>query len=212
MPKQIDMETKSNKTIVAEFYKYIIGQRNEALIDTYVREDYIQHSPSGKDGREGLREMIGYLKTLPLPVEKTSPIKLILADGDFVAGLMHISLMGKRMFVVDLFRIKDGQLAEHWDAVQDTVDNDFNEIVIDPAADAGINKELVRTRYESLDKYQAHKVIGEGDIVIAQLEFAVDDQRFVRYDILRVSDKIIDQILSVQQQIPDVMTHNNGMI
>ena len=212
MPKQIDMETKSNKTIVAEFYKYIIGQRNEALIDTYVREDYIQHSPSGKDGREGLREMIGYLKTLPLPVEKTSPVKLILADGDFVAGLMHISFMGKQMFVVDLFRIKDGQLAEHWDAVQVTTETDFNEIVIDLVADTDINKELVRARHECLDKCQTYKVIGEGDIVIAQLEFVVDDQHFVRYDILRISDRKIDRILSVQQQIPNVMMHGNGML
>jgi predicted SnoaL-like aldol condensation-catalyzing enzyme len=154
--------------------------------------------------------MINFLKTLPLPVEKTSPVKLILADGDFVAGLMHISLMGKQMFVVDLFRIKDGQLAEHWDAVQDTTDTDFNETVINPAIDADINKELVRARYKCLDKYQIHKVIGEGDIVIAQLEFVVDDQRFVRYDILRVGDKI-DQIISIQQKVPDAMMHNNGM-
>lgn len=205
------METKSNKTIVAGFYKYVIGQRNEALIDTYVRGDYIQHSPSGKDGREGLREMICFLKTLLSSTEQKSPVKLLLADDDLVAGLLHISFMGRQFFVVDLFRIQDGQLAEHWDAVADTTTSNFSKIMIGLTADAEINKQIVQAKYK-LESCKIHRIIAEGDIVIVQLEVVENGVRFVRYDILRVIVAEIEKVLSIQQQIPDVMTHNNGML
>lgn len=205
------METKSNKTIVAEFYKYIIGQRNEALIDTYVREDYIQHSSSGKDGREGLREMICFLKTLPSSTEQVSPVKLLLADGDLVVGLLHVSFMGRQLFVIDLFRIQGGQLAEHWDAAADTTRSNFDEIVIELKADAKNNKQLVWAKYE-LEACKIHRIIGEGEVVVVQLEVIENGARSVRYDILRMICGDIEKILSIQQQIPDVMIHNNGML
>jgi len=206
------METISNKALVAQFYKQIVGQRNETLIDTYVREDYIQHSPAGKDGREGLREMISLLKTLPPSTEKTSPVKLLLEDSDLVAGLLYISFMGKQMLVLDLFRLQDCQLAEHWDAVQEVDYHKFDELVIDRNANAPINKDLVRSRYELIEGCKVYRVIGEGDIVIVQLEHTEQDVRFARYDILWVKGEMIDLILSVKQKVPDVMMHGNGML
>jgi len=206
------METISNKALVAQFYKQIIGQRNETLIDTYVREDYIQHSPAGKDGREGLREMISFLKTLPPSTEKTSPVKLLLEDGDMVAGLLYISFMGKQMLVLDLFRLHNGQLAEHWDAVQEVDYPEFNVLVIDLNANADTNKHLVKAKYELMEDCKVYRVIGEGDIVIIQLEHTEQGVRFARYDILRVKDEMLDLVLSVKQKIPDVMMHGNGML
>ncbi|TSJ39576.1 hypothetical protein FO440_17695 [Mucilaginibacter corticis] len=206
------METKSNKAVVAQFYKEIIKERNESLIDVYVRKDYIQHSPAGKDGREGIREMICFLKTLPPSTEKTSPVKLLLADGDLVAGLLYIAFMGKQMLVLDLFRLQNGQLAEHWDVVQEVNHPEFDGFVIDLNANAVTNKDLVRARYELMEDCKVYRVIGEGDMVIVQLEYNEQDIRFARYDILRVNDEMIDQVLSVKQKISDVMMHGNGML
>ncbi|MDB5140035.1 MAG: putative SnoaL-like aldol condensation-catalyzing enzyme [Mucilaginibacter sp.] len=56
------MEQKSNKTIVRECYRKIIRDLDLSLVDTYIREDYIQHSPTVKDGRAGLLEMVDFLK------------------------------------------------------------------------------------------------------------------------------------------------------
>jgi len=203
------METQSNKALVAQFYKEILRERNEALIDVYVREDYIQHSPSGKDGREGLREMIAFLKTLPPSTETTSPIKLLLADCDLVAALLQISFMGKQMLVLDLFRLQGGQLAEHWDAVQDTVDSNFDEIAID--YDIVVDKKMVSLRYDLLSEIKIHRIMGEGDIILIQAEIVEEDNRFARYDILRVANGEIVQLLNIRQSVPEVMMHDNGM-
>jgi predicted SnoaL-like aldol condensation-catalyzing enzyme len=145
------METTSNKNIIAQFYKKIVGQRDSSLINTYVREDYIQHSAAGKDGRQALYEMVEFLKTLPKPQETQLPVKRLIGDGDMVVIQLDIQFMGRRMVVVDLFRVVDGKLAEHWDAVQEiAADNDVmtdGTSTVDTTANTIANKQLVSDFY-----------------------------------------------------------------
>jgi predicted SnoaL-like aldol condensation-catalyzing enzyme len=113
------MDTLTNKQSVLSFYKQIVGQRKAELIPEFVREDYIQHNPTVKQGRAGITEMINYLKTLPLPpAGAKSPIIRAIQEDDLVVTHLDIEFMGKRMAVIDLFKLKDGMLAEHWDVIQ----------------------------------------------------------------------------------------------
>ena len=211
LPKQFDMETKSNKAIVAEFYKYIIKERNETLIDTYVHEDYIQHSPGGKDGREGLREMINFLKTLPIPVPEQSPVKLIMADDDMVVGVLSFTFMSKKMLVVDLFRLRDGKVAEHWDAVQEiSVEKEIDVIYIGTGTALLENKKLIEAAYQQQNT-KIHRIFGEGDLILVQAEIKKDAKRIARYDILRIKENQTTLCLSIQQPVPDIMMHSNGI-
>ncbi|MDN3546897.1 nuclear transport factor 2 family protein [Mucilaginibacter aquaedulcis] len=113
------MDTLTNKQRVLSFYKQIVGQRKAELIPEFVREDYIQHNPTVKQGRAGITDMINYLKTLPPPPEGAkSPIIRAIQEGDVVVTHLDITFMGKRMAVIDLFKLTGGMLAEHWDAIQ----------------------------------------------------------------------------------------------
>ena len=77
-----------------------------------------------KDGKAGLRDAIEYLKSLPKPKEEDkSPIILAIADGDYVMLLLDLSFMGKHLLVADLFKVIDGKIVEHWDAIQDITGN-----------------------------------------------------------------------------------------
>lgn len=117
------MDTTSNKQRVLSFYKLIVGQRKAELIPEFVRKDYIQHNPTVKQGRAGITEMINYLKTLPPPpAGAKSPIIRAIQEGDFVVTHLDIQFMGKHMAVIDFFKLKDGMLAEHWDAIQEIPD------------------------------------------------------------------------------------------
>ncbi|HEY4324958.1 MAG TPA: ester cyclase [Mucilaginibacter sp.] len=152
------MEQKSNKTIVLECYRKIIRDLDLSIIDTYIKEDYIQHSPTVKTGRAGILEMLTFLKTLPKPAAiSPSPIIRVIAEGDFVAVHLDVRFMGKRMAVVDLYRLENGQLAEHWDAGQ--VQPGYNDsaitmtngiTVIEESADRIKNKKLVTDFYSEL--------------------------------------------------------------
>jgi len=146
------METKSNKTIVLECYRKIIRDLDLTVVDSYIKEDYIQHSPTVKDGRAGLMEMLTFLKTLPKPAEASpSPIIRVIADGDFVAVHLDVKFMGKRAAVIDLYRLADGKLAEHWDASQAHPEKQDSPItmtngttVIEDSADADKSRKLVK--------------------------------------------------------------------
>src|ERR1700761_4240070 len=114
------MEPKSNKQIVTEMYRDLIRDRKVELIDEYIHDDYIQHSSTLKDGKVGLLESINYLKNLPGPPEDAlSPIGRMIAEGDLVMAHLDVAFGGKHLAVIDIFRIKDGKLIEHWDVVQE---------------------------------------------------------------------------------------------
>lgn len=119
----LNMDSISNKQRVLLFYKLIVGQRKAELIPEFVIEDYKQHNPTVKQGRGGITEMINYMKTLlPPPQDAKSPVIRAIQEGDFVVTHLDVQFMGKHMAVIDLFKLKDGMLAEHWDAIQSLPD------------------------------------------------------------------------------------------
>jgi len=113
------MEPKNNKQIVADFYLDIIRDQKIELLDQYVHDKYIQHSPMLRDGKAALLEALNYLKLMPKPAESVpSPVVMMIGEGDRVIALLDITFMGRRMAVVDIFKLKDGKIVEHWDVQQ----------------------------------------------------------------------------------------------
>jgi len=114
------MTTVNNKAIVLAAIKHLIGERNPEVIDTYLHDSYIQHSPMVKDGKAGLLEALHHLQKMPPPpANSPSPVVRTIADGDYVMVHMDVAFMGKKMAIVDLYRLEGGKLAEHWDATQE---------------------------------------------------------------------------------------------
>jgi predicted SnoaL-like aldol condensation-catalyzing enzyme len=152
------MDTLSNKQKVLSFYKQIVGQRKAELIPEFVLEDYKQHNPTVAQGRAGITGMINYLKTLPLPpAGAKSPIIRAIQEGELVVTHLDIQFMGKHMIVIDLFKLKDGMLAEHWDAIQEIPDQTGLAITatngteqIDETASAANSKGVVNEFYKSI--------------------------------------------------------------
>jgi predicted SnoaL-like aldol condensation-catalyzing enzyme len=106
----------SNKEMVAKFYQELFGDKDIDAINRYVAEDYIQHNPHVADGRNALTDACKqWFKNAR---ENTIDIRHIAADGDFV--FLHTrSQMGSEIFsIIDIFRIKDDKIVEHWDVIQ----------------------------------------------------------------------------------------------
>src|SRR5258708_28511665 len=105
------MKTKSNKTIVLEIYRKLIRDHDVTKVDDYISEDYIQHSPNVKDGKAGILEMLKSSKTRTKPPEVApSPIRRVIAEGNFIAVHLDFKNMGKRRAVIDLFKLANGKL------------------------------------------------------------------------------------------------------
>lgn len=124
--RNIIMEQNSNKQIVINFYKKVIGEQDLEYAKKIVTENYIQHNPQVKTGKEGLLEAITYLKEIPKPKKAFKPFMRIIADHNYVVVHMNIEFNGQKKIVLDLFRLENGFIAEHWDAIQNESEISLN--------------------------------------------------------------------------------------
>ncbi len=113
-----DLATEeANRALVVEFYDQFFNEHNIAASDV-IAEDYIQHNPNVPDGKAPLVSFFsGYFAENP---ESRARIVRSAADGDLV--WLHVqSTNGEEDLgeaVVDIFRVEDGMIVEHWDAIQ----------------------------------------------------------------------------------------------
>ena len=120
-------QLEQNKKTVAAFYDAALNKKDFAEASKYLGSQYRQHNPGAKDGPEGLKGFVGFLKE-KFPNSK-SEIKRIFADGDFVVVHVHaVREPGTRgSAIIDIFRLDNGKVVEHWDVVQpipETAQND----------------------------------------------------------------------------------------
>ena len=107
----------NTKDLVVRATGELFGAKDPAAVDRWVSAGYRQHSSLAADGPEALRELVA---TLPEGF-RYEPARVI-ADGDLVA--LHGTYHGfgpQPLVAFDLFRVEDGRLAEHWDALTPVV-------------------------------------------------------------------------------------------
>lgn len=94
----------------------IAGDADAAL--ACIAPEYVEHNPLMADGHEGYRAFLGALAASePSPVVE---IKRLLDAGDHVVAHLH-TVRGpddRGTAAIDIFRLEDGLIVEHWDAVQ----------------------------------------------------------------------------------------------
>ena len=112
-------QLEANKRIATEFYEAAINRKDFAAASQYLGSQYKQHNPSAADGAEGLRSFIDFLQAR-YPNQR-GEIKRVIAEGDLVVLHVH-STRGDDTpgrAIVDIFRIENGKVVEHWDVIQD---------------------------------------------------------------------------------------------
>jgi len=110
-------EEQNKKTVIA-FYDAAINDKDFAAASAYLGDKYIQHNPLAADGPEGLQAFLGFAKE-NLGGFKVE-FKRVLADGDFVTVHAHATNGpdDRGSAVMDIFRLENGKVVEHWDVIQ----------------------------------------------------------------------------------------------
>jgi predicted SnoaL-like aldol condensation-catalyzing enzyme len=110
------MPSEANKALVIEAFDTLFNRRDYAAAERFWSPHYIQHSAHIAPGRAGLFDLIR-----AAPDTLRYEHGLVLAEGDHVMVHGRFSGNGRpaAWVAVDILRIEDGLLAEHWDVLQD---------------------------------------------------------------------------------------------
>lgn len=117
-PTDLD-KTEENKALVTRFVTDMLGDGELARLSDYIStEMYIQHNPQVGDGLEGLGSFVESLGRQGHSMAYEE-IHKVVGCGSFVAVLSKMDLAGTKMAVIDLFRVQDGLIVEHWDVMEE---------------------------------------------------------------------------------------------
>ena len=112
-------DLEANKKTVLAFYEAGLNRKDFEAAAKFFGPKYIQHNPGAPDGIEGFKTFVNFLKE-KFP-QSHSEIRRVFADGDHV--ILHVHAVrdpGTRgRAIVDIFRLENGKIVEHWDVAQD---------------------------------------------------------------------------------------------
>jgi predicted SnoaL-like aldol condensation-catalyzing enzyme len=107
----------TNKDLVRTAMADLFGRRDLTALERYWDPGYIQHNPRMPNGTDFFRKMIP-----SLPPHFAYEQGLVVEDGEFVvAHGRYVGWGEKTMIGVDIFRVRNGKLVEHWDVIQEEV-------------------------------------------------------------------------------------------
>lgn len=120
-------QAEQNKMIVTDFYEGVfLKHQVKAYADRYIGEQYIQHNPHVPDGKA---PFVNYFtQYFQENKEAKSVIKRAVAEGNLVFLHVHSteSAQDRGVAVVDIFRVENGKIVEHWDVQQDVPEPSAN--------------------------------------------------------------------------------------
>ena len=115
-----------NKQLVLTMYQKLIGEKDFDAARPYLGDTYRQHAPYAADGHEGVAAWVrSFKQAFP---DHRYEVKKVVAEGDLVVLHLH-GMNGPNPYgesVIDIFRIENGKVVEHWDVIQpipETADN-----------------------------------------------------------------------------------------
>lgn len=117
--------TTNNKQIVTTAYQRIFGDFDVSAVDEYMSKNFIQHNPTTPDGPEGVKQLVQMLVSQGVPKQAVE-FKHVIADGDIVIVHSRYEMSGKEWRFIDIYRVENGKLAEHWDAMMQMPDTRAN--------------------------------------------------------------------------------------
>lgn len=108
--------------LIRDYVDVVWNQGRTDLAENFVAEDLAQHNPGLPDGRAALVAFIDGLRT-SLPAGRFE-IRRLAQDGDLVFTHSHFTPEpgAAGVAVVDVYRVVDGLIVEHWDVKEDVPD------------------------------------------------------------------------------------------
>ncbi|MCX7676918.1 MAG: nuclear transport factor 2 family protein [Alteraurantiacibacter sp.] len=121
-------EEEANLALVMDMFAHVLGPMDSGAVDRFISPDYIQHNQAAEPGREGLKRFLDTIRQAT--PEAVHDVKRAFVDGDHVIVHYHVRRWpgDTGWAVIDIFRIENGMIAEHWDVMQDVIEGGPNPL------------------------------------------------------------------------------------
>jgi len=120
--------TNPNITLISDFAQQVFVNKDLSNLNQFMHDDYIQHNPFVEQGSDGFKHFFEtWFTAIP---DFQYELKNLIVNDEFIwvygsySGTHTNEWLGisatqaKYQFdAVDIFRVEDGKLAEHWDVL-----------------------------------------------------------------------------------------------
>lgn len=113
-------QLEANKALVLKFIQTVFNDHQVDAGMELLHEDYIQHNQKVPAGKEPMREAFKQgIETV------SAEVKQVIAEGDRVVVQMHLKFDqdSPGVVIMEIFRVAEGKLAEHWDVIMPIPEN-----------------------------------------------------------------------------------------
>ena len=119
-------EEEANLKLVLDMFEAVLSPMDSGAVERFIAPGYIQHNQGVEPGRESLKAFLDMIR-LQTP-QAVHDVKRAFVDGDHVIVHYHVRRWpgDKGWAVIDIFRIENGLIAEHWDVMQDVTERGPN--------------------------------------------------------------------------------------
>lgn len=118
---------EQHKRTVREFLELAFNERQpEEAVARYVGRYYRQHNPQAPDGTEAFIAFVsGFTGAYP---DLHLDLKRLIAEGDLVVVHSHATRHAndRGLAIMDIFRLEEGKIVEHWDVIQEVPETAAN--------------------------------------------------------------------------------------
>jgi len=117
---------QANHDLVIEMVHKVLIAMDSGAVDRYIAAEYVQHSSLAEPTVAALKAFLDRVRAESPDARQT--IHRSFVDGDHVITHTHVERWpgDAGLAVVDIFRVKDGMIVEHWDVIQDVSDSPIN--------------------------------------------------------------------------------------
>ncbi|RVU07032.1 hypothetical protein EOE18_03500 [Novosphingobium umbonatum] len=121
-------EEEANLALVLNMYRDVLIAMDSSAVDRYIAPDYVQHSSLAEPGVAALKAFLDKVRAESPDARQT--IHRAMVDGDMVAVHVHVERYAgdAGLAVVDIFRVANGMIAEHWDVLQEVPEKPVNPL------------------------------------------------------------------------------------
>ena len=119
-------QEQANLDLVLNMFAEVLNPMDSAAVDRFIDVDYIQHNQSVQPGRQPLKDFLDMIRGQT--PDAVHDVKRAFVDGEHVTVHYHVRRWPEDLgwAVIDIFRIENGKVKEHWDVMQDVIEGGPN--------------------------------------------------------------------------------------